>query len=369
METGKLHRVHVAYIERVNSDALSLTATMSVTTTMPTAGIGESSSSMNYTVPPKLHNRVQDGLHPPNGSPAIPTGQSPDLLSHQNPSTTLPQASTNMAQTPHPFDPASMFPQHFMQEFLRLSTPVGQSPDDDTILAQALFDSKKNGKTYRQALEGLHGVCQRCRFFGVISDLFVQVNSHAANLWKDYYLDHHDRIEMLVSRLTQPPKTIKKPFTGSISPPRILPKTSSSQLTQKRNYSTTSILAPTPPLPKRKAVTTSSWSQHKGFSHTPPVNGRPPKRLRATVNSLSAPLVTADVRGLTLPQVDIPVPEPPSRSPSPPTKVQLGAHGNRYTAEDREYFIRFITWRLKQDPTLTKRQLCDQLAENVCLTN
>jgi len=47
-----------------------------------------------------------------------------------------------------------------MQEFIRLSTPVGQNPDDDTILARALCDSKQNGKTYRQALEGLHGVCR-----------------------------------------------------------------------------------------------------------------------------------------------------------------------------------------------------------------
>lgn len=56
-------------------------------------------------------------------------------------------------------DQASGFPQQFMQEVLRLSTPVGQSPNDDTILAQALYDGKRNGKTYKQVLEGLHGVC------------------------------------------------------------------------------------------------------------------------------------------------------------------------------------------------------------------
>lgn len=230
-----------------------------------------------------------------------------------------------------------------MQEFIRLSTPVGQNPDDDTILARALCDSKQNGKTYRQALEGLHGV-----------------NNHAANLWKDYYLDHHDRIEILVSRLTQQPKTIKKPFTGSISPPRVPPKASSSQLMQKRKRSTASAL----PLPKRAALA-ASQSQHKRFSHTPPANGRPPNRPRETLNSLSAPVVTANIRGLTPPQADISVPDPPSRSPSPPTKLQLGAHGNRYTAEDRQYFIKFITWRLNQNPSLTKKQLCDQLAEKV----
>ena len=45
-----------------------------------------------------------------------------------------------------------------MQDFLRLSTPVGSSPNDGTILAQALHESRQAGRTYRQALEGLHGV-------------------------------------------------------------------------------------------------------------------------------------------------------------------------------------------------------------------
>lgn len=61
-------------------------------------------------------------------------------------------------QNTQSFDLASFVPPQIMQDFLRLSTPVGQSPNDDTILAQALYESKQNGKTYRQALEGLHGV-------------------------------------------------------------------------------------------------------------------------------------------------------------------------------------------------------------------
>ena len=56
------------------------------------------------------------------------------------------------------FDLSSLVPQQIMQDFLRLSTPVGSSQNDDTILAQALHESRQSGKTYRQALEGLHGV-------------------------------------------------------------------------------------------------------------------------------------------------------------------------------------------------------------------
>jgi hypothetical protein len=41
----------------------------------------------------------------------------------------------------------------------RMIFPVGSSLNDDSLLAQALHDSARNGKTYRQAIEGLHGVC------------------------------------------------------------------------------------------------------------------------------------------------------------------------------------------------------------------
>lgn len=76
----------------------------------------------------------------------------------QHPQVSAPPTVNTMQHAfPNPaFDLA--FPQQFMQDYLRLTTPVGQSPNDDSILAQALFDSKQSGRTYRQALEGLHGV-------------------------------------------------------------------------------------------------------------------------------------------------------------------------------------------------------------------
>ncbi|KAI6108458.1 hypothetical protein EDD16DRAFT_1619579 [Pisolithus croceorrhizus] len=289
-----------------------------------------------------------------NHVPADPSRLAPPQLPAQqnilNPSAMSAHLGVSQ-QNPQPFDPTSFLPQHFMQEFLRLSTPVGQNPDDDAVLVRALHDSRQNGKTYKQALEGLHGI-----------------NNHAANLWKDYYLDHHDRIEMLVSRLNQQPKTVKKPFT-TIPAVQERSGTSSSQATQKRKLSPT--LASDRSSPKLRGRT-PKLSQSKRFSHTPPAQTtttiRPPKRLRATMNSLSAdPVPTANtmVRGLTPPHADIPIPDPPSRSPTPPTKIHIGTHGNRYTPEDRDYFIKFITWRLKHDPSSTKKELCDQLAIKV----
>lgn len=45
------------------------------------------------------------------------------------------------------------------------ASPVGSLPDDDSRLAQALHDSTNKGQTYKQAIEGLHGVCRVCYFF------------------------------------------------------------------------------------------------------------------------------------------------------------------------------------------------------------
>jgi hypothetical protein len=90
---------------------------------------------------------------------------------------------------------------------------------------------------------------------------------------------------------------------------------------------------------------------------------RLPKRL--TINSLTAHVVPKYPLGLLPPHADIVVPEPPSRSPTPPTRIVPGGRGNRYTDEDQEYFIKFISWRLKGDPDLGQRALCEMLAEKV----
>ncbi|KAF9229127.1 hypothetical protein BS17DRAFT_689378 [Gyrodon lividus] len=248
-----------------------------------------------------------------------------------------------------PFDLTSIVPQQIMQDVLRLSTPVGSSPNDDTILAQALYESKQNGKTYRQALEGLHGV-----------------NNHAANLWKDYYLDHHDRFDILVSRLAEQPKTVKKPFATTSAPPHSEEEGSSQQVARKRHVS--SFSPPQPSKGRGRPATSSQTTQRKRAApatqvvpSTSSTLGRPLKRPRATFNSLSAPFPSNDIPNLMPPQIHIPLPDPPSRSPTPPTLVQSGSNGNRYTKEDRDYFINFLMWRLKQNPSLTKKELCEQL--------
>ncbi|KAH7928499.1 hypothetical protein BV22DRAFT_1004565 [Leucogyrophana mollusca] len=250
-------------------------------------------------------------------------------------------------QNLQPFDLAAMVPPQFMQDLLRLNTPVGQSPNDDVILAQALYEGKRAGKTYRQALDGLHGV-----------------NNHAANLWKDYYLDHHDRFDILVSHLNGQPVTVKKPFASGSSSPLSTSRRDSNPPPARKNR-----VSETPPLQdsKGKGRASSSQATHGRKRNTHPTTSsvlmRPPKRSRATLNSLTAPTLMQDNLGLLPPHADIKVPEPPSRSPSPPTRVEAGTHGNRYTDEDKAYFINFLTWRLKEDPTLTKKAICELLAQ------
>ncbi|KIK48478.1 hypothetical protein CY34DRAFT_672897 [Suillus luteus UH-Slu-Lm8-n1] len=236
-------------------------------------------------------------------------------------------------------------PNQLMHDFLRLTIPVGQSTNDDSILAQALFDCKQSGKTYRQALEGLHGV-----------------NNHAANLWKDYYLDHHDRFDVLVARLvekSQTSKAVKKPFTSNRASTSTTK--SASPLNNRDRDSRKRQPSPSPPLrqsrpPKRSTPT--------AISTTPSLGYRPPKRPRATLNSLSAPLLPSNLPSKLMPlQADITLPPPPSRSPTPPTRIEAGTNGNKYTEEDRAYFLNFISWRLSQDASLTKKELCVMLNE------
>jgi hypothetical protein len=99
-------------------------------------------------------------------------------------------------------------------------------------------------------------------------------------------------------------------------------------------------------------------------STTPPHPLNFPKGGRRTQNSLSAPTAIFDDR-LPPPNTEVRVPPPPSRSPSPPRHIVPQGRGNKYTPEDRDFFIRFISWRLKFNPSLTRVDLCEQLAEKV----
>lgn len=114
------------------------------------------------------------------------------------------------------------------------------------------------------------------------------------------------------------------------------------------------ILAPPVKLPKKPIQSTPPLPLEQSL------NSR-----RITINSITGPAPVFGNR-LPAPNADIKIPEPPSRSPSPPTNIIPQGRGNKYTQEDRDFFVKFVGWRLKQDSSLSRQEICDLLAKKVC---
>ena len=119
--------------------------------------------------------------------------------------------------------------------------------------------------------------------------------------------------------------------------------------------------SPVPPRNRGRPKSDSRRSSAFSASHKVPATGRSQKRKRATINSITAYSPIQNFRNLTPPHADIKIPEPPSRSPTPPSRVVPGVRGNRYTEEDQIFFIDFISYELKCNPALTKNELAEML--------
>ncbi|KAI9513044.1 hypothetical protein F5148DRAFT_1158298 [Russula earlei] len=199
---------------------------------------------------------------------------------------------------------------------LKMIAPVGESPNDEQLLVFALHSGLSKGLDHRRAIETLHGV-----------------NNHAANLWKDYYLEHKSHIDEMVNQL-QPIKTAKKPVRfdpepGSLSAfSKIEGKQPNARSANERNISA--------PLESRS-------SRKKIVPPTPGMRGQ---------------------RGLSR-HSDRPLPPPPEVEPVPPTTIVKTVRGNQYTIEDKKYFAKYISWALHTNSSLTKSELIVKLAENV----
>ncbi|KAJ7092572.1 hypothetical protein C8R44DRAFT_816036 [Mycena epipterygia] len=216
------------------------------------------------------------------------------------------------------------FPQQVLHDAFALSHPV--EPADEPILLRALVESRSKGETYKDALNRLHGT-----------------SGHSASLWKDYYLDNKDRLDSAVQAYaapSRPPeKTAKKPSVGTY-------KAESSPFS-----SSVAMSSPAP----------SSRSRRQ--SQQPVTRAEPSGGRRRTINSLTTHTPVYNEH-LPPPNTELRIPDPPSRSPSPPTEViPHNRGGNKFTPDDRAYFIKFILWRLKGDPTLLRNELCELLAE------
>ncbi|PCH33732.1 hypothetical protein WOLCODRAFT_135285 [Wolfiporia cocos MD-104 SS10] len=94
-----------------------------------------------------------------------------------------------------------------------LDTRVGSVVNDEQLLHDAFLEGKRKGLTPRVVLEGLHGV-----------------NCHTAGSWKDYFLEHHDRLLDMINCRVQPhpqpsgsgdvqtPEADSKPLNAAVAP-------------------------------------------------------------------------------------------------------------------------------------------------------
>ncbi|TFK77244.1 hypothetical protein BDN72DRAFT_891005 [Pluteus cervinus] len=210
------------------------------------------------------------------------------------------------------------------QQLLNPAFSAPLTKTDEPLLVNALVEALRKGESYKDAINGLHSQ-----------------NGHGAHLWKDYYLDHKHRIDEAVTAAMPSTSRGRDPIDVKAVKPRPAFRVEQSPSTS----STTST-----PQPARK------------LKQPQPLKLPAPKR-RNTINSLTVP---EPVFGdhLPPPNADIKIPPPPSRSPSPPQKlIPHKGRGFKYTPEDRDFFIKFISWRLKQDSNLSRLDLCAQLAE------
>ncbi|EPQ60523.1 hypothetical protein GLOTRDRAFT_135196 [Gloeophyllum trabeum ATCC 11539] len=313
-----------------------------------------------------------------------------------------PNPWLSQSQAPPGMNIASLLPvNNILTDAMRMMVPVGSSPDDEKILIRALLDSSSRNQTYRQALDSLHGV-----------------NNHASNLWKDYYLEHKHRIDDMIlrrhSNSSLPPGPPRQNSQSSVGVPRfpppqvpavnnatvspsdrrpILPSPSSAppkppQLRASSSQSDVkpvikSVKKPTfsPAPPSRRmssqqreregsTVSRASSSQRRRSRTKKPASTSSSSSASVENKSYSYTSTRYVSSSANLPNLfpnyqDIKVPEPPSRSPSPPTNVipAPGGKGNRYTPEDKAWFPLKIAWEVKRNPRITKNELLQKIEE------
>ncbi|KAJ7033341.1 hypothetical protein C8F04DRAFT_1184323 [Mycena alexandri] len=182
------------------------------------------------------------------------------------------------------------------------------SVDHEPFIIKVLQGRLSDGRTHRQALERLHGLA-----------------GYSANAWKDYYLDNQERMDIAVGThktSTRSSATLSSPTSPSESssaPPGILKKSAPKYRSSLSPAASYSHLPPSGPSkgPRRARkplpVATSSHLTLSGAS-------RGLRKGRQTINSITAPQPVYSAR-LPPPNAEIRIPDPPSRSPSPPTEV------------------------------------------------
>ncbi|KIY66163.1 hypothetical protein CYLTODRAFT_423661 [Cylindrobasidium torrendii FP15055 ss-10] len=214
-----------------------------------------------------------------------------------------------------------------------MQDPASAQRRDEEVLLRTLAQATIQRVSFKEALNRLHGT-----------------HGHAANLWKDYYLENKYRLDnQLNNFLSKRQAKIKmEHHTPGASP--IPSHVSSQSQIPMNNLAMNPFPMRQPSQPQEPLPTTISPAQ----IHIPPAARSTSK---TDVRRSTNPVQTAP------PPPSTASPNPGSRSPSPPTLILPSGRGNKFTPQDKDFFIKFITRRLKQDPSLTRNDLCDLLAE------
>lgn len=178
---------------------------------------------------------------------------------------------------------------------------------------------------------------------------YLKVNDHSASSWKDYYLEHGDHIDLLV---------IEHGLQFSKSPSsRDVPTRSSQNQENCTNFnvpesplgtpSTLQPVRPQSPLVDDKSFPASPIAGHHHRTRTSNVHHKG-HRAKACYEVL-----------------DMQIPPPPSRSPSPPVVDADELPSRSYTDAEKAFFVTSIQWQLKNDPLKSKNALSWELSEKV----
>ncbi|SJL05555.1 uncharacterized protein ARMOST_08922 [Armillaria ostoyae] len=232
----------------------------------------------------------------------------------------------------------SFLPQQVLHDAVANSAPVQKSDED--LLYRALISWHTKNGSYKDALNSLHGR-----------------NGHSASLWKDYYLDHKFRIDRDISvyiNSHNPQMNYQRPQVKVVTAKK--PSMDSFKVESSPVASSSTLPHPSVQQGRQQSRQRKSSTPVSATSTVPTI-GR-----RSTINSLTTHTAVFD-RHLPPPHADLKIPDPPSRSPTPPTRVVPQGRGNKFTPEDKDFFLKFILRRLKEDPSLSRNDLCELLAE------
>ncbi|KAI9066737.1 hypothetical protein FKP32DRAFT_333676 [Trametes sanguinea] len=266
------------------------------------------------------------------------------------------QQTANQQQHPHPQPQPQPSPQPQAEPEPQLRPrsqshtqpslpPVGPSTEDEDLIVRALKHRTARGITPRQALERLDGV-----------------NGYSASAWKDYFLEHLDR---LYARAT--PKAAPKGDTrdGSASKSSLFSQGMSSTpppLSQQRpviprfanRAQPAEVVAPVP---------SKTHGKYTSPSAVPPEYARISPEREITANTTSA---ARRKRGGTIPlfHAGVLVPNSPVQlKPRPPPSDETD--GAKFTDAEKIFFIQYIQWRIRNKPTISKFELYEELAAQV----